>query len=43
LIFLKDNDFVGYTFNRDIENERAPIVEALERLEMNKGSSRVPS
>jgi hypothetical protein len=33
---------MGYTFNREIENERAPIVDALERLEMNRPSSRHP-
>jgi len=33
---LKDVNFIGYTFKRDIENERSGLISALESLEKIK-------
>ncbi len=35
-------NFIGYTFKRDLENERDKLVEALENLEKCKNNMNKP-
>ena len=39
IFFFKDVNFIGYTFNRNIENQRSSLVAALIDLEASKHSS----
>jgi len=36
LIKKQDINFIGYTYKREFDNERACLVEALENLEKSK-------
>ena len=37
----QDINFIGYTFKRDIENERSSVVSALEKLEHTKAKTQM--
>ena len=38
MIYIKDINFIGYTYNRSVENQRSHLAMALEDLESTRNS-----